>query len=1219
MQQNDVVGDEEAQQPTSTTTKTRCDVCTRLLEDPVALDCGHFLCSLCAEAALAGALVASRFPSAPRAPPSLGAPCTPPPPTPPLAPAACPPGTTASATPDCPAPPPQASLLPLAAAAAATTTTTRSETPAMDDDEGPVEVPLACPHQGCKGGATVVRLRVTAGSGEPPSQGSSDAPNTPMQAPGGPEESPSPSLALSRGMRRDSALAGSVRDHIARVRAAQSPLCEFAACADDSPSGKCEDATVRCEGCRGMCYCSACFGRWHSGSSKMKAHKATPIPKVKSLKQFCGEHPTKELELYCAESNGVICSTCHWSSDKHTGHSHIPLHKFVESQKASMNERIEILKSHYGKCGAALSAISSARKQIPVKAEMKILELHKKVLEMQNTTETMLHLQEQALICHMTQQRNLLSFFSDSMANEDHAGLVFASRAITNFVDCLDQNSKLLLPLSVQPSVLDDIVFLESERTTIQRELCTLLNTVSNLKQKPKEGYVQCVDCMGDFRILCQSPPGKSSLRLFVDNPLIPVSFKQTFGVHSLPKPDTLDCSSTIFFDFTLPSDVEVKLPTDAQPDLMELKEISPKHFHLWAKLKATNELHGVIKFVIGDATVPKFDVVPGHGVVNLPAIILLGVGVLLPFSYLVEEPLLKLFAGLSLQATVIRVGAWNSCAQLVVHSSSPCNWLSPLGVALLAFGETAGEEETGLLDMSGPELEEIGLHDEIQRRLKGFPLSSKFRDLPQPAQIPPSEETVRPNGSCASSSSLSSSGGSGVESELREMLTRSSVLKHKPLCGSFQCIDIMCDFRPICSGSHNANLQLFVDNPMLIASVKQTFMPPSVPSPDAFFESYIFFDVSIPSGASSSFLEIPLELEKVMELKRISITHFLIWCELSTDKEVWTAVKFVLGNPFAGISNGTVIPGYGVVDVPVITLLGVSLLVTALIPQEQVRSYFVKAAPKVVVHQVAARHSTIGQITVQPLVPCAFLSPFATALCSSNIAPDIEVMPDGTPLKELKDFKFPLIMKEKFGAPHQETTTNLAEEITIQLPLQSESQPHRKRLLKIILLGESGVGKTTIMTQYVQHKVSSGYKATIGADFLTKEVVMVDGFISTAQIWDTAGQERFQSLGTAFYRGADCCVLVFDVTCKRTFEQLDSWCSEFIEKSGKDGTIFPFFVVGNKIDSQNNREVTTEEAQQWCTRKGPNFHFFEVSGKDSTNIDALFQKAMDLTFRSNA
>lgn len=173
--------------------------------------------------------------------------------------------------------------------------------------------------------------------------------------------------------------------------------------------------------------------------------------------------------------------------------------------------------------------------------------------------------------------------------------------------------------------------------------------------------------------------------------------------------------------------------------------------------------------------------------------------------------------------------------------------------------------------------------------------------------------------------------------------------------------------------------------------------------------------------------------------------------------------------------------------------------------------------------------------------------------------------------------------------------------------------------MLKIILLGESGVGKTTIMTQYVQHKVSSGYKATIGADFLTKEVVMVDGFISTAQIWDTAGQERFQSLGTAFYRGADCCVLVFDVTCKRTFEQLDSWCSEFIEKSGKDGTIFPFFVVGNKIDSQNNREVTTEEAQQWCTRKGPNFHFFEVSGKDSTNIDALFQKAMDLTFRSNA
>lgn len=82
-----------------------------------------------------------------------------------------------------------------------------------------------------------------------------------------------------------------------------------------------------------------------------------------------------------------------------------------------------------------------------------------------------------------------------------------------------------------------------------------------------------------------------------------------------------------------------------------------------------------------------------------------------------------------------------------------------------------------------------------------------------------------------------------------------------------------------------------------------------------------------------------------------------------------------------------------------------------------------------------------------------------------------------------------------------------------------------KKVLLKVIILGDSGVGKTSLMNQYVNKKFSNQYKATIGADFLTKEV-QVDDRTVTMQIWDTAGQERFQSLGVAFYRGADCCVL---------------------------------------------------------------------------------------------
>lgn len=138
-------------------------------------------------------------------------------------------------------------------------------------------------------------------------------------------------------------------------------------------------------------------------------------------------------------------------------------------------------------------------------------------------------------------------------------------------------------------------------------------------------------------------------------------------------------------------------------------------------------------------------------------------------------------------------------------------------------------------------------------------------------------------------------------------------------------------------------------------------------------------------------------------------------------------------------------------------------------------------------------------------------------------------------------------------------------------------------------------------MNQYVNKKFSNQYKATIGADFLTKEVMVDDRLVTmqvchsyashpcskqgkkrfielslsnlALQIWDTAGQERFQSLGVAFYRGADCCVLVFDVTAPNTFKTLDSWRDEFlIQASPRDPENFPFVVLGNKIDLENRQ-----------------------------------------------
>ncbi|KAK8629072.1 hypothetical protein V6N13_077929 [Hibiscus sabdariffa] len=166
-----------------------------------------------------------------------------------------------------------------------------------------------------------------------------------------------------------------------------------------------------------------------------------------------------------------------------------------------------------------------------------------------------------------------------------------------------------------------------------------------------------------------------------------------------------------------------------------------------------------------------------------------------------------------------------------------------------------------------------------------------------------------------------------------------------------------------------------------------------------------------------------------------------------------------------------------------------------------------------------------------------------------------------------------------------------------------------RRMLLKVIILGDSGVGKTSLMNQYVNRKFSNQYKATIGADFLTKEVQFEDRLF-TLQIWDTAGQERFQSLGVAFYRGADCCVLVYDVNVMKSFDDLNNWREEFlIQASPSDPETFPFVVLGNKVDvgGGNSRVVSEKKAKAWCASKG-NIPYFETSAKEGFNVDAAFE-----------
>jgi len=126
-------------------------------------------------------------------------------------------------------------------------------------------------------------------------------------------------------------------------------------------------------------------------------------------------------------------------------------------------------------------------------------------------------------------------------------------------------------------------------------------------------------------------------------------------------------------------------------------------------------------------------------------------------------------------------------------------------------------------------------------------------------------------------------------------------------------------------------------------------------------------------------------------------------------------------------------------------------------------------------------------------------------------------------------------------------------------------SMQTEKKLMKVLLLGDSYVGKTSLLQKFANNDFSEKYKATIGMDFLTKIIATSKGDV-TVQIWDSAGQERFNSLGNAFYRGTDAVMLVFDVTKDGSFKSLASWKDQFLIRSNTEIKDFPFVVIGNKI-----------------------------------------------------
>ena len=148
------------------------------------------------------------------------------------------------------------------------------------------------------------------------------------------------------------------------------------------------------------------------------------------------------------------------------------------------------------------------------------------------------------------------------------------------------------------------------------------------------------------------------------------------------------------------------------------------------------------------------------------------------------------------------------------------------------------------------------------------------------------------------------------------------------------------------------------------------------------------------------------------------------------------------------------------------------------------------------------------------------------------------------------------------------------------------------------------------MIRQYVNNSFTPQYKATIGADFLTKEII-ADNKILAMQIWDTAGQEKYNSLQGMFYKGADGCIIVFDLTNMISFQNLINWKIQFEEYADiKNSSEFPFVIVGNKMDLLNDRKVSTETAKKNCEEMG--IRYLEASAKSGNNVEEAFNEIIN-------
>ncbi|KAJ6750916.1 hypothetical protein OIU85_001448 [Salix viminalis] len=164
--------------------------------------------------------------------------------------------------------------------------------------------------------------------------------------------------------------------------------------------------------------------------------------------------------------------------------------------------------------------------------------------------------------------------------------------------------------------------------------------------------------------------------------------------------------------------------------------------------------------------------------------------------------------------------------------------------------------------------------------------------------------------------------------------------------------------------------------------------------------------------------------------------------------------------------------------------------------------------------------------------------------------------------------------------------------------------------VFKIVLIGDSAVGKSQLLARFARNEFSLDSKATIGVEFQTKTLV-IDHKTVKAQIWDTAGQERYRAVTSAYYRGAVGAMLVYDITKRQSFDHVAKWLEELRDHADNNIVIM---LIGNKSDLGTLRAVPTEDAKEFAQKE--NLFFMETSALEATNVESAFLSVLTEIYR---